>query len=123
MAVVFFYATLGGMKGITWTQVVQYCVLIVAFLIPAVAISYQATGNPLPQVGMGEVLRLEIDPQLIERGEQDMIEDLVPAAVNQALRKARETHGEMMKSMTSGIDLPGLDNMLAKFTGQENSGS
>ena len=85
-----------------------------------------SAGGGMVQVeanGMGEVLKLEIDPQLIERGERDMIEDLVPAAVNQALRNARETHGEMMKSMTSGIDLPGLDNMLAKFTGQENSGS
>ena len=53
MVIVFFYATLGGMKGITWTQVAQYCVLIVAFLIPAVAISYQITGNPIPQLGFG----------------------------------------------------------------------
>jgi cation/acetate symporter len=53
MAIVFVYATLGGMKGITWTQVAQYCVLIVAYIIPAVAISYQITGNPVPQLGFG----------------------------------------------------------------------
>jgi cation/acetate symporter len=53
MAIVFFYAVLGGMKGITYTQVAQYCVLIVAYLIPAVAISYQMTGNPVPQLGFG----------------------------------------------------------------------
>ena len=53
MALVLCYATLGGMKGITWTQVAQYCVLIVAFLIPAVAISYEMTGNPIPQLGFG----------------------------------------------------------------------
>ena len=53
MALVFMYATLGGMKGITWTQVAQYWVLIVAFLIPAIAISYQMTGNVVPQVGFG----------------------------------------------------------------------
>ncbi|HVR34490.1 MAG TPA: sodium:solute symporter family protein [Methylomirabilota bacterium] len=53
MALVFLYATLGGMKGITWTQVAQYCVLIVAYLIPAIAISYQMTGNPVPQLGFG----------------------------------------------------------------------
>jgi cation/acetate symporter len=53
MGIVFVYATLGGMKGITWTQVAQYCVLIVAYIIPAVAISYQITGNPVPQLGFG----------------------------------------------------------------------
>ena len=53
MALVFIYATLGGMKGITYTQVAQYCVLIVAYLIPAVAISHAITGNPIPQLGFG----------------------------------------------------------------------
>jgi cation/acetate symporter len=53
MAIVFFYAALGGMKGITWTQVAQYGVLILAFLIPAVAISMKITGNPIPQLGFG----------------------------------------------------------------------
>jgi cation/acetate symporter len=53
MVIVFFYAGLGGMKGITWTQVAQYCVLIVAFLIPAVAISMKITGMPIPQLGFG----------------------------------------------------------------------
>lgn len=53
MVIVFFYASLGGMKGITWTQVAQYLVLILAFLIPAVAISMKITGNPLPQLGFG----------------------------------------------------------------------
>ncbi len=53
MAIVFFYAALGGMKGITWTQVAQYGVLILAFLIPAVAISLKITGNPIPQLGFG----------------------------------------------------------------------
>ena len=53
MALVFLYATRGGMRGITYTQVAQYCVLIVAYLIPAVAISYQMTGNPVPQLGFG----------------------------------------------------------------------
>ena len=53
MAIVFVYATLGGMKGITWTQVVQYWVLITAFLVPAIAISFRLTGNPVPQLGMG----------------------------------------------------------------------
>ncbi len=49
MVIVGFFAVLGGMKGITWTQVAQYCVLIVAYLIPAIAIAYYLTGNPIPQ--------------------------------------------------------------------------
>ncbi len=53
MAIVFIYATLGGMKGITWTQVAQYWVLITAFLIPAIAISIRLTGHALPQLGLG----------------------------------------------------------------------
>ncbi len=53
MGLVFFYAVLGGMKGITYTQVAQYCVLIFAYTIPAVFISLQLTGNPLPQLGLG----------------------------------------------------------------------
>jgi len=56
MALVFFYATLGGMKGITYTQVAQYCVLITAYLIPAIFISMQFTGVPIPQIGMGSTV-------------------------------------------------------------------
>ncbi|MCH8041360.1 MAG: cation acetate symporter [Nitrospinae bacterium] len=54
--IVFLYAVLGGMRGITYTQVAQYCVLIVAFLIPAVAISWKLTGIPIPQIGFGSSL-------------------------------------------------------------------
>lgn len=53
VAIVFFYAVLGGMKGITYTQVAQYCVLIFAFTVPAVFISIQMVNNPIPQIGMG----------------------------------------------------------------------
>jgi len=53
MFVVFFYAVLGGMKGITYTQVAQYCVLIFAYLVPAIFISMLITGNPVPQLGLG----------------------------------------------------------------------
>lgn len=53
MIIVLFYAVLGGMKGITYTQVAQYCVLIFAFMVPAIFISMQMTGNPIPQLGMG----------------------------------------------------------------------
>lgn len=53
MCIVFFYAVLGGMKGITYTQVAQYCVLIFAYMVPAIFISIQLTGNPIPQLGLG----------------------------------------------------------------------
>ncbi|WP_324826802.1 sodium:solute symporter family protein [Qipengyuania zhejiangensis] len=53
MGIVFFYAVLGGMKGITYTQVAQYCVLIFAYLVPAIFLSLLATGNPVPQIGLG----------------------------------------------------------------------
>ncbi len=56
MAIVFFYAVLGGMKGITYTQVAQYCVLIFAYLVPAIFLSILMTGNPIPQLGFGSTL-------------------------------------------------------------------
>jgi cation/acetate symporter len=56
MAVVFVYAVLGGMKGITYTQVAQYCVLIFAYLVPAIFISILVTGNPIPQLGLGSAV-------------------------------------------------------------------
>lgn len=56
MVIVLFYAVLGGMKGITYTQVAQYCVLIFAFMVPAIFISIQMTGNPVPQLGFGSTL-------------------------------------------------------------------
>ncbi|MEX0928409.1 MAG: VC_2705 family sodium/solute symporter [Balneolales bacterium] len=56
MIIVFLYAVLGGMKGITYTQVAQYCVLIFAYMVPAIFISIMMTGNPVPQIGFGSVI-------------------------------------------------------------------
>ena len=56
MIIVFFYAVMGGMKGITYTQVAQYCVMIFAYLVPAIFISILITGNPVPQLGFGDTL-------------------------------------------------------------------
>jgi len=56
MCIVFFYAVLGGMKGITYTQVAQFCVLIFAFMVPAIFVSIQLTGNPIPQLGLGSTV-------------------------------------------------------------------
>lgn len=67
--------------------------------------------------GLGELLRVKIDPLLVERGEREMIEDLVPAAVNQAVAKARELHMAAMRSMTEGLDLPGMDGLMDSLRG------
>jgi cation/acetate symporter len=69
MALVFVYAVMGGMKGITYTQVAQYCVLITAYTIPAIFISFQLTGNPIPQLGLGSNL-VDTSVPLLERLDQ-----------------------------------------------------
>jgi cation/acetate symporter len=65
--IIFLYAVLGGMKGITWTQVAQYTVMIVAYLIPAVAIAQQMTGIPIPQISFGQILA-ELDAMSLQFG-------------------------------------------------------
>jgi cation/acetate symporter len=74
-AIVFFYAVLGGMKGVTYTQVAQYCVLITAYTIPAIFISLQLTGNPIPALGLfsehtvsGEQLLTRLDQVVTDLG-------------------------------------------------------
>ncbi len=67
MGIVFFYAVLGGMKGITYTQVAQYCVLIFAYLVPAIFISLLMTGTPIPQLGFGSVLADGSGAHLLDR--------------------------------------------------------
>lgn len=73
MVIVFFYAVLGGMKGITYTQIAQYCVLILAYTIPAIFISFNLTGNPLPQLGLGSTLA-GTDVFLLDRLDQVVTE-------------------------------------------------
>ena len=65
--------------------------------------------------GLGEMLQLKIDPLLIDNGEREMIEDLVPAAVNQAREKAMQAHSEAMQSMAGGLNIPGLEKAMAGF--------
>jgi len=67
MIIVFFYAVLGGMKGITYTQVAQYCVLIFAYLVPVIFVSILMTGNPIPQLGFGGTLEGEGGVYLLDR--------------------------------------------------------
>ena len=74
MAIVFFYAVLGGMKGITYTQVAQYCVLIFAYMVPAFFISIQLTGNFLPQLGFGATLADGSGTYLLDKLDQLHVE-------------------------------------------------
>ncbi|MGP8309096.1 sodium:solute symporter family protein [Vibrio sp. YIC-376] len=73
MCIVFMYAVLGGMKGITYTQIAQYCVLILAYTIPAVFISLQLTGHPIPQIGLGSTMAGS-DVYLLDRLDQVVTE-------------------------------------------------
>ncbi len=72
VAIVFFYAVLGGMKGITYTQVAQYCVLIIAYLVPAIFISILMVGNPIPQIGLGGTL--EDGTYLLDKLDQVLVD-------------------------------------------------
>ena len=70
--------------------------------------------------GLNEILGCRIDQQLIDQGDRELLEDLVASAVNQALTKAKELHAEAMKSLTGGMELPGLDEAMKKLMGGEN---
>ncbi|RJQ68784.1 MAG: cation acetate symporter [Desulfobacteraceae bacterium] len=74
MAIVFVYAVLGGMKGITYTQIAQYCVLIFAYTIPAVFISLQLTGNPIPQLGLGDTMADGSGTYMLERLDRVLVD-------------------------------------------------
>ena len=65
--------------------------------------------------GLNEVLGCRIDQQLIESGDRELLEDLIASAVNQALTKSKELHAEAMKSLTGGMQIPGLDEAMEKL--------
>ncbi|MFL2502127.1 MAG: sodium:solute symporter family protein [Luminiphilus sp.] len=90
MLIVFFYAVLGGMKGITYTQIAQFCVLIFAYTVPAIFISLQLTGQPIPQLGLGSTLAdgtylLEkLDRTLLDLGFQEYTTSVRGSTLNMA---------------------------------------
>ena len=67
--------------------------------------------------GLMEVLRCRIDPQLFAQNDRELLEDLVVAAVNQAIAKGKQLHADAVRGLTGGLSLPGLDEALAKLTG------
>ena len=71
--------------------------------------------------GLGQILQVEIDPQLAAQADRELIQDLLPAAINDALAKAKQKHMDAMKGLTGGMDLPGLDDALKQITGSDPS--
>ena len=90
MVIVFFYAVLGGMKGITYTQIAQFCVLIFAYTVPAIFISLQLTGQPIPQLGLGSTLAdgtyllQKLDQSLLDLGFQEYTTSVRGSTLNMA---------------------------------------
>jgi cation/acetate symporter len=113
MAIVFVYATLGGMRGITWTQVAQYWVLITAFLIPAIAISIQLTGHAVPQVGMGGTL---LDEGLPLLAKLDAIhEDLGFARYTEAFAGDWDRINVFCTALALMVGTAGLPHVIVRF--------
>ncbi len=69
--------------------------------------------------GLGQVLRVTLDPALVDRKDREMLEDLIPAATNQALAKAKELHADVLRGVAGGMELPGLEEAISKVTGGE----
>jgi cation/acetate symporter len=121
MALVFFYATLGGMKGITYTQVAQYIVLIIAYLIPAIFISMQFTGNPVPQMGFGSAISAEGAQQLGNPADQGKYLLDVLNGLNTDLGFAAYTSGQrpmidvFFITLSLMIGTAGLPHILIRF--------
>jgi cation/acetate symporter len=109
-AVVFCYAVLGGMKGITYTQLAQYCVLIVAYTIPAVFISLQLTGNPLPQLGLFSTHTDSGQPLL-----QTLNEVLVELGFNDYTGNHGSTFNMVLFTLSLMIGTAGLPHVIIRF--------
>jgi DNA-binding YbaB/EbfC family protein len=85
-----------------------------------------AAGGGLVEVdenGLSEVLAVRIDPSLVEKGDREMIEDLLPAAFNAAQQKAKQLYATAMESLAGGMQVPGLQEALAQLTGNLPGGS
>ena len=111
MAIVFAYAVFGGMKGITYTQVAQYCVLIAAYLVPAIFISLNLTGNPVPQLGLGSDY-IGTDVSLLSKLDQ-VVTDL---GFNQyTTTAAGSTLNMFMYTVSLMIGTAGLPHVIVRF--------
>lgn len=111
MAIVFIYAVMGGMKGITYTQIAQYCVLILAYTIPAIFISLNLTGNPIPQLGLGSTMAGS-DVFLLDRLDQ-VVRDLGFAEYTTNARLSLTNM--FMYTMSLMIGTAGLPHVIIRF--------
>ncbi len=112
MAIVFVYAVMGGMKGITYTQIAQYVVLIFAYTIPAVFISMNLTGNPLPQIGLGSTMADGSGTFMLDRLDQ-VIRDL--GFAEYTTQKRLSTLNMFVYTMSLMIGTAGLPHVIIRF--------
>ena len=110
MAIVFIYAVMGGMKGITYTQIAQYVVLIFAYTIPAVFISMNLTGNPLPQIGLGSTM--SDGTYMLDKLDQ-VIRDL--GFAEYSTQKRLSTLNMFVYTMSLMIGTAGLPHIIVRF--------
>lgn len=111
MGIVFFYAVLGGMKGITYTQVAQYCVLIFAFMVPALFISFYMTGNPVPMIGFGSELLEEPGVHLLQKLDQLSVE----FGFNEYTKGSRNTVDMVFITFSLMVGTAGLPHVIVRF--------
>ena len=111
MCIVFMYAVMGGMKGITYTQIAQYCVLILAYTIPAIFISLQLTGHPLPQIGLGSTIQ-GTDVYLLDRLDQ-VVTELGFSEYTTQVRG--DTLNMFVYTMSLMIGTAGLPHVIIRF--------
>ncbi|OLQ89547.1 cation acetate symporter [Vibrio panuliri] len=111
MCIVFMYAVMGGMKGITYTQIAQYCVLILAYTIPAIFISLQLTGHPLPQIGLGSTIA-GTDVYLLDRLDQ-VVTELGFSEYTTQVRG--DTLNMFVYTMSLMIGTAGLPHVIIRF--------
>ncbi|MDX2486034.1 MAG: cation acetate symporter [Gammaproteobacteria bacterium] len=111
MGIVFIYAVVGGMKGITYTQIAQYCVLIFAYTIPAIFISLNLTGNPIPQLGLGSMLT-GTETYLLDRLDQ-VVTELGFAEYTTSVRLS--TLNTFVYTLSLMIGTAGLPHVIIRF--------
>ncbi len=118
MAIVFVYATLGGMKGITWTQVAQYWVLITAFLVPTIAISIQLTGHTFPSIGMGSNLienSISDQSKFLLDALDDSLRDFGWHAYTESFKGKWSQFNVFATALTLMVGTAGLPHVIVRF--------
>ena len=111
MAIVFIYAVMGGMKGVTYTQIAQYCVLIFAYTVPAVFISLQLTGNPIPQLGLGSTMSDGSGVFLLDK----LDKTLVDLGFHEYTLQKGSTLNIFMYTLSLMIGTAGLPHVITRF--------